>query len=308
MLTLTSDSAAKQWILSWGVLCAVFTVALMSLPVTASLAQRAGSSDSISVETAVPNGSLVIVGGGARPWIQRRFVEMAGGPEASIACVPTAIRPRRLLGWCRKFFRRTDIPKENRTVIHTRDPETADTESFVEPLRAADGIWFTGGRQWRLARVYNGTKALEAFWDVLERGGVIGGSSAGASIQGSFLIRGDPQSKKIVVGEYTNGFGFLPASAIDQHLHARGREYDLIEVIENRPKLLGLGVDEGTAAIVRGDTLRVIGEGSVAIYDAQRWARAEGDLSKEEKVLFLKNGTLFDLRTRSVLSSGEETE
>lgn len=130
---------------------------------------------------------------------------------------------------------------------------------------------------------------------------MIGGTSAGASIQGSFLIRGDPRSKRIVVGEYTDGFGFLPGSAIDQHLRARNREGDLIDVIEKRPGLLGIGVDEGTAAVVRGDPLRVVGEGVVAIYDAHRWQRTSESLLEDEKYFFLRPGDQFDLRTRVVL-------
>lgn len=250
----------------------------------------------------VPDGTLMIVGGGVTENLHRHFRDLAGGTGAEIVCVPTALPHGRLSGWCRRFFREAGVPKENRTVLHTRKRSKANTESFVEPLRAADAVWFTGGRQWRLVKAYGGTRTLEAFHRVLERGGVIGGTSAGASIQGSFLVRGDPTSKRIVVGEYMDGFGFLPQSAIDQHLRARGRTYDLIEVIEARPELLGLGVDEGMAAVVHGDTLRVVGEGGVAVYDAQRWKRAESFLSKEERIQFLQSGHRFDLRRRSALS------
>lgn len=251
--------------------------------------------------TAVPNGTLMIVGGGSTKALHRHFVELAGGDTADVVCVPTAHPFGKWSGWCRRLFRRADVPRARRTVLHTRDAETADTEAFVEPLRTADAVWFAGGRQWRLVEAYEGTKALDAFWDVLERGGVIGGSSAGASIQGSFLLRGDPRSKRILVGEYTEGFGFLPQSAIDQHIRPRNRVYDLIEVVEERPHLLGVGVDEGTAAIVHGDTLRVRGEGIVAIHDATRWPSPD-TLTNQEKVLLLRSGDRFDLRTRTEMS------
>lgn len=251
--------------------------------------------------TAVPNGTLMIVGGGVTESLHRRFARLAGGTEAKIVCVPTAVPHGTLSGWCRRFFREARVPKMNRTVLHTRRPKKADQKSFAEPLHSADAVWFTGGRQWRLVEAYAGTRTLEAFHGVLERGGVIGGTSAGASIQGSFLVRGDPKSKRIVVGKYTDGFGFLPGSAIDQHLRARNREEDLIDVIEERPELLGIGVDEGTAAIVQGDTLRVVGEGVVAIYDAHRWTRASEPLPDSEKYFFLRSGNRFDLRTRAVL-------
>lgn len=257
------------------------------------------SFDIAAVNHTVPRGTLVIVGGGSTKALHRHFVELAGGDDAEVVCVPTAHPFGRLSGWCRRLFRRANVSRAHRTVLHTRDPEKADTGAFVEPLRTADAVWFTGGRQWRLVEAYAGTKAENAFRDVLERGGVIGGSSAGASIQGSFLVRGDPKTKRIVVGKYTEGFGYLPNSAIDQHVLARNREYDLIPVIEERPRLLGLGIDEGTAAIVRGDTLRVMGKSTVAVYDASRWEEEE---SKDERFFFLQPDDQFDLDTRTIIS------
>lgn len=292
-----------------GVKAAVVLVVILSwlLPTRMARCQSSGYSRPDGVRTAVPNGTLMIVGGRAGE-LKRHFVELAGGTGATVACVPTAVQFNWLLRWCRKLFRQADVPRKNRIVVHTRDRETANSESFVKPIREADAVWFTGGRQWRLAKVYGGTKTMEAFWGVLERGGVIGGSSAGASIQGSFLVRGDPATKRIVVGKYQNGFGFLPRSAIDQHLLARNRQYALIDVIEERRELLGIGVDERTAAVVRGDTLSVVGESVVAIYDARRWEEGNGEIPLDEKYFFLRDGARFDLRTRTVLSGGNTTE
>lgn len=277
-----------------------------------SIRDHSSKKTSNSEAVAVPHGTLIIVGGGVTPRLRRRFSKLAGGAEAEIVCVPTALPHGRLSGWCRRFFRQAGVPKKNRTVLHTRKRKKANKESFVQPLQAADAVWFTGGRQWRLVEAYAGTRAFEAFHGVLERGGVIGGTSAGASIQGSFLIRGDPSSKKIVVGKYKRGFGFLPNSAIDQHLRARDREKDLVKVVKERPRLLGIGIDEGTAAIVQGDTLRVVGEGLVAIYDAERinaertdqvqMPRSDREAKPRGKpYFFLEPGDRFDLRTRRVL-------
>ena len=162
-------------------------------------------------------------------------------------------------------------------------------------------MWFSGGRQWRLVDAYAGTETLDGFWSVLDRGGVIGGRSAGATIQGSFLVRGDTETNQIMMGNHQEGFGFLPRSAVDQHLLARNRQYDLIPVIEEHPELLGIGIDENTAVVVRGDTMRVVGESKLAIYDHRRWAQADGDLSRDEKFFFLKPGDRFDLRRRRTL-------
>ena len=137
---------------------------------------------------------------------------------------------------------------------------------------------------------------------MLERGGVIGGSSAGATIQGSFLVRGDTETNEIMMGNHQEGFGFLPNSAVDQHLLARDRQYDLIPVIEAHPELLGIGIDENTALVVQGDTARVVGESLVAFYDSRRWEQADSTLDRDDKFFFLQPGDRLDLRTRQELA------
>ena len=259
--------------------------------------------------TAVPSGTLMLTGGSIEASLYARFVERAGGANAEIVYVPTASEKVDLestRAFVRKQGAKVGASPDNITVLHTRDPEVADTDSFAAPLETADAVWFSGGRQWRLVDAYAGTEALDGFWSVLERGGVIGGSSAGATIQGSFLVRGDTETNQIMMGNHQEGFGFLPRSAVDQHLLARDRECDLIPVIEKHPKLLGIGIDENTAAVVRGDTMRVVGESKVAIYDHRRWARADGPLACEDKYFFLEAGDRLDLRTRRKLGPGSQ--
>ncbi len=244
-------------------------------------------------EVGPETGSLVVVGGAMRdPAILERFIVLAGGPEAPIVVIPTAGGGEdydEFYGGLQDFH---DLGATNVTVMHTYDRAEADTESFTEPVRNANGVWFPGGRQWRLADAYLGTKMEEALWGVLERGGVIGGSSAGATIQGSYLVRGDTRTNTIMMGDHEEGFGFLRDVAIDQHLLARNRHFDLIEVIEARPDLLGIGIDENTAIVVRGDRFEVMGAGYVAIYDHQRMIGEEG------KFYFLRAGDRFDLAAR----------
>jgi len=211
---------------------------------------------------AVPNGTLMLAGGAVESELYAAFVRRAGGADARIVYVPTAAASVPLDS-TRAYVRRTaaqaGASPEHVTVLHTRDPEVADTDSFAAPLASADAVWFGGGRQWRLVDAYAGTATLDGFRSVLERGGVIGGSSAGATIQDSFLVRGDTETNQIMMGNHQDGFGFLPQSAVDQHLLARNRQCDLIPVIETHPELLGIGIDENTAAVVQGDTLRVVG-------------------------------------------------
>lgn len=244
-------------------------------------------------EVGPPNGSLVIVGGAMRdPAIIRRFVQLAGGPDAPIVVIPTAGGAESYdesFGGLRPFH---ENGVENLTLLHTTDPSVADTDEFVQPIRAARGVWFTGGRQWRLADAYLGTKTEQALWDLLERGGVIGGSSAGATIQGSYLARGDTRSNEIMMGDHEEGFAFVKNTAIDQHMLRRNRHFDLIEIVEARPELLGIGIDENTAIVVQGDRFDVIGESYVAIYDHGRMIGEEG------RFYFLAPGDRFDLAER----------
>ena len=105
---------------------------------------------------------------------------------------------------------------------------------------------------------------------MLQRGGVVGGSSAGATILGSYLVRGDTATNTIMMGDHEEGFAFLRDTAIDQHLLRRNRQFDLIEVIEAHPHLLGIGIDEDTAIVVEGDRFEVMGQSYVVIYDHER--------------------------------------
>lgn len=241
------------------------------------------------------SGSLVIVGGGlSDPEIVRRFIELAGGPEAPIVVIPTAgggpDGDYDAFCSCARMLRQNGA--RDVTVLHTYDPAEADTKAFSAPLRRARGVWIPGGRQWRLVDAYGGTRAERELRAVLDRGGVIGGSSAGASIQGSFLVRGDSRTNTVMMGDHQVGFGYLKNVAIDQHLLRRNRQFDLLEVIEAHPELLGIGIDENTAIVVQGDDFEVMGRGYVAIYD--HGATLEGG----GRFYFLSPGDRFDMAAR----------
>jgi len=240
------------------------------------------------------HGHLVIVGGGGELDGFSELVELAGGPSEPIVFIPTARPdgdplldgPSAIVDFYESALGLTDL-----SVMHTRDRNEANDEAFVAPLQRAKGLWFGGGRQWRLADTYLDTLTHEEMWALLDRGGVIGGSSAGATIQGSFLWRGDTQTNTILIGDHQEGLGFLRGSAIDTHVAQRGRTLDLLE-------LLGLGLDEDTFVVVEQNELRVGGDFEVHIHDRARWPEAGPD---EDKVLSLQAGQRFDLGTRAVL-------
>src|SRR5258708_444202 len=137
-------------------------------------------------------GHLVVVGGGqVGPEIMQRIIDLAGGPEAPMVYIPTALEGDPKTAPEATFLAKAGI--KHVTVLHTRDPRVADTEAFVAPLLTARAVWFEGGRQWRLVDAYLNTRTERELFRVLERGGVIAGSSAGATIQGSYLVRGAPE-------------------------------------------------------------------------------------------------------------------
>lgn len=265
------------------------------------------------------NGSLIIVGGNlSHPDIYKKFLELSGGAEAPIVIIVTSADDETLEN--PDFIKNTknrfaNHGFQNITVLHTRNPEVANSDSFVNPIKNAKGLWFTGGRQWRLVDSYAGTKTYDELLNLLNRGGVIGGSSAGASIQGSFLVRGDTKTNTVMMGDHQEGFSFLKNVAIDQHLLAMNRQYDIFEILDTHPELLGIGLDENTAIVVQKNAFEVIGEHYVAIYDKTYFAeiRDKEDWSKvryeqiplpegSRKFYLLKKGDRYDLMKRRVIT------
>jgi cyanophycinase len=149
------------------------------------------------------------------------------------------------------------------TMLPQSRTEEVAGEEFRQAIQQATGVWFDGGRQWNFVDAYENTDAVELFHDVLRRGGVIGGSSAGATIQGEYLVRGHPLGNFVMMAEgYERGFAFLPGVAIDQHFAQRNRFPDLIPVVERHRQMLGVGIDEATAIVVTKSRADVIGRGA----------------------------------------------
>jgi cyanophycinase len=257
-------------------------------------------------------GTLIIIGGnvGSQRDIWDKFTELAGGKEKAAIVVVTAASGDSAAYDIKDVAEvKKQTGAKNVTLLHTSDLKEANSEKFIETLKKATGVYFVGGRQWRIADSYLNTLTHKAFWDVLNRGGVIAGSSAGASIQGSFLWRGDTKGAEILIGDHTQGLGFLKNSAIDQHLLVRNREFDLVDLIRKSPKLIGIGLDEATAVVVQRDTLQVIGKSFVAIYDHNTIVNSDKRAvdSKEDYAVsngpffFLGAGQKYDLAKRKVI-------
>jgi cyanophycinase len=255
-------------------------------------------------------GTLVIVGGGGMEGtgIVEKFIQLAGGPDKKFIIVPTAGGNKNNDGTVRAYEESQIVGSwlkrgiKNVRMLHTHDPKFADTEDFIKDVKDADAVWFNGGRQWNIVDSYANTRTLAEFHKVLDRGGVIGGSSAGATIQGQYLVRGDTSGPNVMMTQephHQEGFKFLRRSAIDQHINARNRWDDLIPVVQKYPDLLGIGLSEGTAIVVTGDTFEVLGKWKVAVHDNTRVYQPW-----EKPYYVLSQGDVFNMKTRKVVKLG----
>ena len=237
------------------------------------------------------SGTLLVIGGGAMtPELWNAFVERAGGKDARIVVITNASEAGDT-SWQRTLDTLSArIGAKRVSRMHLTTIEEANDDKLIEPLKKATGIYFTGGRQWRIAEVYLNTKAHREMFRLLDRGGVIAGSSAGASIQGSFLWRGDTRGPNILIGDHTQGLGFMKLTVIDQHILTRNRQHDLADFVAAAPEFIGFGLDESTAIEVQGDELTVLGKSYVAVH-----------CKELEQFIFLRKGQRFDLKTHQVI-------
>ena len=251
--------------------------------------------------THLPHGSLVIVGGGVTDPIAERFLELAGGYEQPIVVLPTAVaKPRGSRD--ADHFRR--LGARDVTVLKQRLRPEVESKTYLQTLARARGLWFSGGHQWRFVDAYQGTLAYDSFHAVLQRGGVIGGSSAGASIQADYLARGNPLGNRDIIARgYERGFGFLPGTAIDQHFAQRKRFADMTRLTQTYPQLLGIGIDEQTALVVEGDVGEVLGKNSVHFYNRRAPVAPE-----QPDYVRVAPGGRYDLRRRRALPTGRSTD
>jgi len=246
-----------------------------------------------------PNRGAVIAGGGGTldQSIYERFVELAGGPDARVVLIPTAGTEFGSHDGWKAIEELRAAGVEKLEILHTRSRSVADLEAFAAPLENATGVWLSGGHQWRLVDVYLETETHHELQKVLDRGGVVGGNSAGASALASFLLRGGEYNGEIVATERAVGFGFLRNVALDQHLLERGRENEMFEVLRREPHLLGIGLNEGSALVIAGDIARVLG-GRVAIYDIT-------DPLTLIPLSWLNPGDAYDLGARRIILSDQ---
>jgi cyanophycinase len=225
-------------------------------------------------------GYLVIVGGGEKPGLAlEQFVTLSRNGAilviTSASGVPEESGPDMVQQLLAAGARQVQWR-------HIDGPDLANTDSIVQQIKSVTGVFFTGGIQARLMDRIGGTRAEAAIHALyFEKGGVIGGTSAGAAVMSKVMITGEELMNKDSTNTFVSiqsrnietkrGFSFLDQVIIDQHFVARKRHNRLISIVLENPKLRGVGIDEDTAILVAPDgKCLVYGSGSVIVYDARK--------------------------------------
>lgn len=241
------------------------------------------------------SGSLVIVGGGLRDdnrAIYERLVTLAGGPAARIGIIPTASGDGLKAGEESAARWRAVGPASVVVIPLTKDDAArADDPDVASAIDACTGLWFTGGDQSRIVEVFRpagrDTRALVAVRSGLARGGVVGGTSAGAAIMTDPMITGgraatasrsgpsdpdNPEPAGTAPGGVRTGpgLGLLPVGLVDQHFLERNRMARLLNALASTRNRWGFGISENSAMVVdlRAGWLEAIGQAGVVVIDS----------------------------------------
>ena len=248
-------------------------------------------------------GKLIIIGGGSIPdSLFEFFANYIGGKDQPIVYIPTATTDEEFIQKGEHLIKFTSRGFTNLSTIHTRNKKEADDPKNIALMRNAKGLYFGGGDQQLIADAYAGTKLYDEFIALLNRGGVIMGTSAGATIMGSLMVGGDARDDISKNYNFNLAFSFMTNTALDQHVLARNRQFDLISVIENYPGTLGIGMDESTAIIVEAGQFKVWGKSYAMLYDPMDWAAQKkkwGRVLKPFKMM--ASGSSFNFMTREII-------
>ncbi len=266
-------------------------------------------------DSATSAGPLYVIGGAEdklkRRSMLRAFVEASGGESARIAIVPTAssLGPEVIDIYVALFER---LGAASAFGVRPESREEAADLALCSQLDEATGIFMTGGNQLKLSAIVNGTPFGEAIKAAHLRGVTVGGTSAGASIQSSHMVAfgSGGSTPKQRMTQLAAGLGLIPDCVIDQHFAQRNRYGRLLMLVAQSPNLLGIGVDEDTAAIVRGDTMDVIGRGAVTVIDGRQMTSNAHDAPRTSPLLVsdarlhvLPAGSKFDLMKRALIAA-----
>lgn len=252
--------------------------------------------------------TLLVIGGAEdkrrRVVVLKRFVRLAGGRDARVVVIPTASSmAEEAFEVYQSVFGRQHVRDISLVNPQTRQ-EASDTD-LIEAIDNATGVFVTGGNQLKLGQLIVGTPVHDAITRAYHRGAVISGTSAGASVLSQFMISMGEEGvvPRQRVSQVSAGMGLLPGVILDQHFGQRTRYARLLSLIAASPSLLGVGIDEDTAAEITNErTMTVVGSGAVYVVDARgavtdaHEARRDAPLMVSGAVVHsLPYGSTFDL-------------
>ena len=227
-------------------------------------------------------GKLIIIGGGdILDTMYNLFAKEIGGKDQPIVYIPTATDDEPWIQAGEHLVKFTSRGFTNLTTVHTRDKQKANDPVFIDRIRKAKGVFIGGGDQANIANAFLGTAVHQELFALLNRGGIIMGTSAGATIMGDLMITGWEQRKAPnVLHTYPPGLAFMKNTSIDQHVLVRNRQFDLVPMMEANTNILGMALDEATAAYVNRDSIQVIGRSYMMIYDHNDWNNQKKEWGK----------------------------
>ena len=266
-------------------------------------------------------GPVMMIGGAEDKRRDRvilsRFIEFAGGADSNIVVVSTASSLGELAAQrYAELFR--DLGGGEVVGIRPMTREEANAPEAFKPFADATGVFLTGGNQLRLVTVVGATRLEDALVSAHDRGAVVGGTSAGASAVAAHMVAfgRSGASPKHRMLHLSAGLGLVQGVVVDQHFEQRGRWGRLLAAVALSPRLLGIGLDEDTAAVIHADrTLEVIGRGSVTIVDGAGVTTDAHQMKGHRPMMVsgavvhaLPSGYRFDLRARHLLPADDAGE
>ena len=248
------------------------------------------------------SGPLLIIGGHEDKENDRvilsELARLLGGGRLVIATVASK-EPDGYFEAYREAFEALGVTDLVELYVHERSDSSS--REATQKLEGAAGVFFTGGDQLRISSQIGDTPVERRILDLHRKGGVIAGTSAGASVMSETMLVKGPSAESYRIGELhmAPGLGLMRHVIIDQHFAERGRYGRLLGAVAHNPRLLGVGLDEDTALLVRGDSGRVLGSGAVYVVDGEEASHSNIAEAQADRPL-----SIFDIRMH-VLSSGD---
>ena len=263
-----------------------------------------------SSQRSTPRRTLLIIGGAEDKQDDKEILstlaERVDGGRLVIATVATE-DPEASWRKYQDVFGKLGV--SDLTWVDVRDRAQALEPERSQTIEDAVGVFFTGGDQLRITAHIGDTPVFQRTRALLDRGGVVAGTSAGASVMSETMLVGGASANTPTVGEIVQmapGLGFLPGAIVDQHFSERGRVGRLLGAVAQNPRVLGIGIDEDTATLVEDGHLSVVGSGGVYVFDGSHSKRSNiaeanpDETLRIEDVLLhiLPNGARFDIEHR----------